>query len=49
MASGGHFYGVRCLDAQGVNAEHGALRVSFVHYTSPDEVTKLIAALDEVL
>ncbi|HYD73099.1 MAG TPA: aminotransferase class V-fold PLP-dependent enzyme, partial [Candidatus Binatia bacterium] len=49
MASGGHFYGVRCLEAQGVNAEHGALRVSFVHYTSQDEVTKLIEALDEVL
>lgn len=49
MASGGHFYGVRCMEAQGVNPEHGALRVSFVHYTSPDEVTKLIQALDEVL
>ena len=49
MAGGGHFYGVRCLEAQGVSAEHGALRVSFVHYTSPDEVTKLIAALDEIL
>jgi cysteine desulfurase family protein (TIGR01976 family) len=49
MAGGGHFYGVRCLEAQGVNAEHGALRVSFVHYTSEDEVTKLINALDAVL
>lgn len=49
MAGGGTFYGVRCLEAQGVALEHGALRVSFVHYTSKDEVTKLIAALDEVL
>lgn len=49
MASGGHFYGVRCLDAQGVAPEHGALRVSFVHYTSRDEVQKLIRVLDEVL
>jgi selenocysteine lyase/cysteine desulfurase len=32
-----------------VDPDHGALRVSFVHYTSPDEVTKLIRALDEVL
>ncbi len=49
MASGGDFYGVRCLEAQGVNPEHGALRVSFVHYTSQDEVAKLISALDEIL
>jgi selenocysteine lyase/cysteine desulfurase len=49
MASGGHFYGVRCLEAQGVDAEHGALRVSFVHYTSQREVAKLIGALDELL
>jgi len=43
------FYAVRCLEAQGVKPEHGVLRVSFVHYTSPDEVTKLIRALDEIL
>lgn len=49
MCSGGGFYGVRCLAAQGVDPDHGALRVSFVHYTHPDEVKKLIAALDEVL
>jgi selenocysteine lyase/cysteine desulfurase len=49
MAWGGHFYGVRCLTAQGVDPDHGALRVSFVHYTSPDEVGNLIRALDEIL
>jgi len=49
MASGGDFYGVRCLEAQGVDPAHGALRVSFVHYTSKDEVDKLINALDGVL
>jgi selenocysteine lyase/cysteine desulfurase len=49
MASGGDFYVGRCLEAQGVDTAHGALRVSFVHYTSPDEVNKLIRALDEVL
>lgn len=49
MASGGDFYAVRCLEAQGVSPEHGALRVSFVHYTSPDEMRKLIQALDEIL
>jgi selenocysteine lyase/cysteine desulfurase len=49
MTSGGHFYGVRCLEGQGVDVEHGALRVSFVHYTSREEVAKLIGALDELL
>jgi selenocysteine lyase/cysteine desulfurase len=49
MAGGGHFYGLRCLEAQGVNPDRGALRVSFVHYTSEHEVSKLIRALDEIL
>ena len=49
MAGNGDFYGVRCLKAQGVDVDHGALRVSFVHYTSEDEVAKLMQALDEVL
>ncbi len=47
MAGGGDFYGVRCLAAQGVT--HGALRVSFVHYTTKEEVTKMIEALDSVI
>ncbi len=49
MAGNGDFYGVRCLKAQGVDVDHGALRVSFVHYTSEVEVAKLIESLDEVL
>lgn len=49
MAGGGSFYGVRCLEAQRVDPNHGALRVSFVHYTSPDEIQKLIKSLDQVL
>ena len=49
MCGGGDFYGVRCLEAQGVDVKHGALRVSFVHYTSESEVERLINALDEVL
>ncbi len=48
MASGGSFYGQRCMQAQGIDPDHGALRVSFVHYTSPDEVTRMLNALDEV-
>ncbi|HCK85256.1 MAG TPA: nitrogen fixation protein NifS, partial [Hyphomonadaceae bacterium] len=46
MCGGGNFYGVRCLEAQGVDPDHGALRVSFVHYTSEQEVAKLMEALE---
>lgn len=46
---GGDFYAVRPLTAMGVDLEQGVLRMSFVHYTSPDEVSRLIAALDQVL
>lgn len=49
MAGGGDFYAVRPLQAMGVDLERGVLRLSFVHYTSAAEVTKLIAALDRVL
>ncbi len=49
MAGGGDFYGVRPLQAMGIDPAHGVLRMSFVHYTSAEEVTKLIRALDEVL
>jgi len=46
---GGHFYGYRVLEALGVNPAHGVLRMSFVHYTTPEEVQRLIAALDAEL
>ena len=49
MAGGGDFYGVRCLEAQGIDPDHGVLRLSFVHYTQEDEVSKLIDALEKVL
>ena len=49
MAGGGDFYAVRLLKAMGVDPEHGALRLSFVHYTSEAEVAKLIGSLDRVL
>jgi len=37
------------MQAQGVDLNHGALRLSFVHYTTQSEVDKLIGALDQVL
>ena len=49
MAGGGDFYAVRLLDALGVDPAHGVLRLSFVHYTSPEEVAQVIAALEAVL
>ncbi len=49
MAGGGDFYAVRLLEALGVDPAHGALRLSFVHYTSSEETEKLIKALDAVL
>ena len=45
----GDFYAVRPLTAMGVDLEQGVLRMSSVHYTSAEDVTRLIAALDEVL
>lgn len=49
MAGGGHFYAVRLLQALGIDPQHGVLRLSFVHYTHPDEIDQLIRALDMTL
>jgi selenocysteine lyase/cysteine desulfurase len=49
MAGGGDFYAVRALEAMGVDPDQGVLRMSFTHYTSENEVTRLIEALDRVL
>ncbi|MBO9408245.1 aminotransferase class V-fold PLP-dependent enzyme [Shimia sp. R9_1] len=49
MAGGGDFYAVRALEGMNVDVTHGVLRVSFVHYTSEQEVSRLIDALDAVL
>ena len=45
----GDFYAVRPLTAMGVDLDQGVLRMSLVHYTSAEEVSRLIAALDRVL
>jgi cysteine desulfurase family protein (TIGR01976 family) len=49
MAGGGDFYAGRALDAMGVDPDKGVLRLSFVHYTSAQEVDQLLEALDHVL
>lgn len=48
-AGAGHFYGYRVVEALGCDPEAGVLRVSFVHYTAPEEIEKLIKALDASL
>lgn len=45
----GDFYAVRPLTAMGVDLGKGVLRLSSVHYTSAEDVSRLIAALDRVL
>ena len=45
----GHFYAYRLLEALGVNPAHGVLRLSFLHYTAPEEIDRLIKALDTEL
>ncbi len=49
MAGGGDFYAVRALEAMRIDPAKGVLRLSFTHYTSAEEITKLQAALDVVL
>lgn len=45
----GDFYAVRPLSAMGIDPDRGVLRMSMVHYTSAEDVARLVAALDKVL
>jgi selenocysteine lyase/cysteine desulfurase len=45
----GDFYAVRPLQAMGVDLDKGVLRLSSVHYTSHEDVARLIKALDRHL
>ncbi len=45
----GDFYAVRPLEAMGVDLARGVLRMSLVHYTSVEDVARLIGALDREL
>jgi selenocysteine lyase/cysteine desulfurase len=44
----GNFYAYRLVEALGYDPDDGVLRASFVHYTSPEEITKLIEAIDHL-
>lgn len=49
MAGGGDFYAVRALEAHGIDPGQGVLRLSFTHYTSDEDMNRLMDALEHVL
>lgn len=49
QTSSGHYYAARVLDGLGVDPDRGVVRLSFVHYTSPDDVDRAADALSDVL
>ena len=46
MATYGNFYAIEVEKALGLEEEGGLLRVGFMHYTTTEEVDRLLAALD---
>ena len=49
VAGAGDFYAPRVLEACGIDPADGVVRCSLVHYNTPDEVDRLIAALDTIM
>ncbi|MBN35323.1 MAG: hypothetical protein CMM46_11235 [Rhodospirillaceae bacterium] len=47
-ANAGDFYAPRVLEAVGIDSADGAIRCSFVHYNTVDEVDRLIGALKTI-
>ena len=45
----GHFYAYRLIEALNLDTDDGVLRTSFVHYTTAEEVTRLIQELDDLI
>ena len=45
----GHFYAYRILKKMGLNPDDGVLRLSFAHYNTMNETTRLIDALTDIL
>lgn len=48
-AGSGNFYAYRLIEALGIDTTDGVVRTSFVHYTTADEIERLIAVLDSLL
>lgn len=45
----GHFYARRAMAPLGIDPDDGIVRVSPAHYNTPDEIARVIAALDAML
>ncbi len=45
----GHMYAYHLCEALGMDLDDGVVRVSLVHYNTPDEIERLIAVLDRAL
>ena len=45
----GNCYATRLMDALAIPLDRGVVRLSFVHYTSSQEINKVISALDRML
>lgn len=45
----GDFYARRLIEALGIDPVDGAVRLSFVHYTHPKELSALLVALEKIL
>ena len=48
MCWNGDFYSRRLIDALGIEPDEGVLRLSFVHYTTAEDIDHLISALDAI-
>lgn len=49
MAGSGHFYAKRLLEAMGIAPVPGVLRLSFVHYTSQNDIDRALTALAAIV
>ena len=49
MVGAGDFYAPRLLEGMGITPENGVLRMSFIHYSTEDEINRLVDALDQAL
>ncbi|MBW7927456.1 MAG: aminotransferase class V-fold PLP-dependent enzyme [Fimbriimonadaceae bacterium] len=45
----GHMYAYRLCEELGIRSDDGVVRVSAVHYNSPEEIMRLVEALDPIL
>jgi selenocysteine lyase/cysteine desulfurase len=43
----GNYYALETMKRLGLDTEQGAVRAGIVHYNTPDEVDRLLAALGE--